>query len=41
LTAEERDTFFGLALKIAAGQNLLDSALGSGAIDLHDMGSAA
>ena len=25
LTAEERDTFFGLALKIAAGQNLLQS----------------
>lgn len=27
LTAEERDTFFGLALKIAAGQNLLQSVV--------------
>lgn len=27
LTAEERDTFFGLALRIAAGQNLLQSVV--------------
>ena len=41
LTAEERDTFFGLALKIAAGQNLLASALGSEPTDLHEVDSAA
>ena len=37
LTAEERDIFFGLALKIAAGQNLLQSALDHAPFDQgHD-----